>query len=90
MKRFHEPHLTHLSKKLKSSDEEFENSREEYEVEKILDRKHENGENYYLVKWIGYDSSENTWEPIKNLIHSREIIKEFELKRESPEKGLST
>ena len=75
MKRFHEPHLTHPSKKLKA----FEKSSIEYEVENILDRKHENGEKFYLVKWKGFDSSENSWEPIRNLIHSKELIKEFEL-----------
>jgi hypothetical protein len=76
MKRFHEPHLTHLSKKLK----EFEESSIEYEVENVLDSKHENGEKFYLVKWKGFDSIENTWEPIRNLIHSKELIKEFEKK----------
>jgi len=90
MKRFHEPHLTHLSKKLKPLEEEEEDEKHsvEYEVESILDRKYENGENYYLVRWKDYDSSANTWEPIKNLIHSREIIKKFELEREAHEKGM--
>jgi hypothetical protein len=78
MKRFHEPHLTHLSKKLKASEEGDEKNLEEYEVEKLLDIKYENGEKYYLVKWKGFGPSENTWEPIKNLIHSRDMIKEFE------------
>jgi len=85
MKRFHEPHLTHLSKKLKTLEEYDEKHSVEYEVERILDRKYEDGENYYLVKWKGYDSSESTWEPIKNLIHSREIIKQFELENEIKE-----
>ena len=86
MKRFHEPHLTHLSKKLKTLEEYDDEHSVEYEVERILGRKYENGEHYYLVKWKGYDSSESTWEPIKNMIHSREIIKEFELEREAHEK----
>jgi hypothetical protein len=31
-----------------------------YEVEKILDSKLEDGQRKYLVKWTGYDSTENT------------------------------
>jgi hypothetical protein len=27
-----------------------------------------NKEVYYLVKWDGYSSNENTWEPEKNLL----------------------
>ena len=40
---------------------------DEYEVEKILKQKRVNGQPFYLVKWKGYDTSENTWEPIANL-----------------------
>ncbi|KAH6575301.1 hypothetical protein BASA60_005105 [Batrachochytrium salamandrivorans] len=44
------------------------NSRPEYEVEEIvddgLDRK---GHRIYLVKWKGYSSQENTWEPAAHL-----------------------
>ena len=31
--------------------------------EKTLNKK-----KYYLIKWLGYDSTENTWEPPKNLL----------------------
>jgi hypothetical protein len=31
-----------------------------YEVETILDSKLEDGQRKYLVKWAGYDSTENT------------------------------
>ena len=39
---------------------------ETYEIEAILDHRGEGKERTYLVKWKGYDSSENTWEPIDN------------------------
>lgn len=39
----------------------------EYKVEKILEMKCMSGKPHYLVRWKGYDTSENTWEPIKNL-----------------------
>ena len=35
----------------------------EYEVEKILGQKTDNGIDYWLVKWKGYDHDSNTWEP---------------------------
>ena len=48
-----------------------------YIVEKILKKKrNEDGEIRYLVKWDGYESSENTWEP-KSAI-PRFILKFYE------------
>ena len=39
-----------------------------YEVEKIVDKRtNMYGLVEYFVKWKGYPSSENTWEPKKNL-----------------------
>ena len=40
---------------------------DEYEVEKVLKHKQVNRQPFYLVKWKGYNTSENTWEPIVNL-----------------------
>lgn len=89
MKVYTEPHRTHLSKQLQSSEDEEE--QQEFEVEAILDKRQENGQLYYLVKWKNFDSSANSWEPINNLIHCRDIIKEFEQrKKKSEEKAEST
>jgi hypothetical protein len=57
----------------------------EFVVEQILDRKYEAEQLLYLVQWKGYDSSFNTWEPMKNLLHCREKIHEFEERRSSAE-----
>ena len=38
-----------------------------------------------LVKWCGYDSDENTWEPRAKL--PPEIVKEFESKRQKQSDG---
>ena len=40
---------------------------EMYKVEKVLHGKYFNGKLHYLVKWKGYPSSANTWEPESHL-----------------------
>ena len=41
---------------------------EEYEVEAILAHKVIRGTRRYLIKWRGYASAENSWEPEQHLI----------------------
>jgi hypothetical protein len=52
---------------------------EEYEVEEIIsDRTHgRNRSKQYLVKWLGYPSSENSWVNAKDL-HSPELLAQYE------------
>merc|ERR1712112_220432 len=52
-------------------------SDEEYEVEKILDKRViKTGLTEYLVKWRNYDDpEENTWEPVDNLGDAEKAIK---------------
>jgi len=86
MKRYTEPHKTGLSKQLMSlMEEEDDVEEEEFEVEKILDRKYEDGQLNYLVQWKDYDSSFSTWEPITNLLHCQDKIKEYEDKKKEEE-----
>jgi hypothetical protein len=58
-----------------------------FDVEKILDKKYENGRLLYLVKWLDYPNSENTWEPLTHLTDVRELIEEFEKEQLEKEKG---
>ena len=59
-----------------------------YIVEKIINRKKEKGVEKFLVKWKGYESKFNTWEPIDNLIGDgcKTLINQF-LIRESKKKS---
>jgi transposase InsO family protein len=60
-----------------AEDIEVEEDTREYEVEQILDTKRVNGKPYYLIKWKGYDTSENTWEPIENLTNCQLLIQTY-------------
>jgi hypothetical protein len=57
----------------------------EYEVEKILDAqpRGRGHKMHFLVKWKGYPTSDNSWEPKENL-HADELIEEFQKKGPKP------
>ena len=42
-----------------------------YDVQKIVRQKRQNGEIWYLVKWLGYDDSFNSW------VRKRDITQVF-------------
>ena len=50
-----------------------------YEVEAVLQSKLTPNKRgiRYLVKWMGYPNSENTWEPADNLTNSAELVQAF-------------
>jgi len=60
----------------------FIQDHEEYEVEKILDKKEtRRGRGLavrYLVQWKGYPLSDATWEPLSNLGNAKEAIEDYE------------
>jgi hypothetical protein len=47
-------------------------------IEAILDSKREKGTFKYLIHWRGYDASEQTWEPLHNVINAYKSIREYE------------
>jgi hypothetical protein len=58
-------------------------SEKEWDVEVILDSAVDAAtkEHMYLVKWVGYPNSDNTWEPKRNLAKCLDLIKRFETKK---------
>lgn len=61
--------------KATSSSEEF------FEVEAVEAQRTTATGLEYLVKWKGYDQSQNTWEPCANLNLAQRVLREFELKQ---------
>uniref|UniRef100_A0A8B9Q9V6 M-phase phosphoprotein 8 n=1 Tax=Apteryx owenii TaxID=8824 RepID=A0A8B9Q9V6_APTOW len=51
-----------------------------FEVEKILDVKTEGGKILYKVRWKGYTSDDDTWEPEIHLEDCKEVLLEFRKK----------
>ena len=51
---------------------------EEWEVEKILNKKKIRGVEKYLIRWKGFTVEGNTWERKENLKNTEKLIEEFE------------
>ena len=50
---------------------------EEFEIEEILNDRIHRCKQQYLVKWLGYPSSENSWEDEKDLQHAGALLHEY-------------
>jgi hypothetical protein len=50
---------------------------EAWEVEIILDERMSRGVRQYYVKWLGFPSEENTWEPEDHLQNAQEKVRDF-------------
>jgi len=51
---------------------------EEFEVEKILNKKMVREKEKFLVRWKGYMVEKDTWENKENLKNAKELVEEFE------------
>ncbi|VDL57571.1 unnamed protein product [Hymenolepis diminuta] len=56
------------------------NKNNEHEVEKVLDMRYGDNMKEYLIKWLNYSESDNSWEPEDHL-NCPEKIEEFHKKR---------
>ncbi|CAF0753019.1 unnamed protein product [Adineta steineri] len=51
----------------------------DYDVEKIVSKRTDGkGQVFYLIKWKGYSTADNTWEPVNNVNNCPELVKAFE------------
>ena len=75
---------TKAQSKLSSSGEEL------YSVEKILDKRiRKGGRAEYLIKWLNYPESENTWEPENNLNISKQTMVEKSMAASLPSTSMT-
>ncbi|XP_072261288.1 M-phase phosphoprotein 8 [Pyxicephalus adspersus] len=74
--------------RMQAAESEPEDEEDVFEVESILDSKIEGGEVLYRVRWKGYDSDGDTWEPEAHLDDCKEVLLEFRKKQaESKQKA---
>ncbi|KAL9328273.1 hypothetical protein ACSQ67_003276 [Phaseolus vulgaris] len=68
---------------VKTEESEDHSDSEDFEVEKLLAVCHGDPNNvkkpglYFKVRWMGYDSSYDTWEPIDGLSDCKDVLKNF-------------
>ena len=56
---------------------EIVDNEEEYEIEAIIAHRKNGKRRQYLVKWMGYESSENSWLTEAELTHSPDLLKAY-------------
>ena len=57
---------------------------DEFEVESILKKRTVKGQVMYLVRWLGYNDNEATWENAADLKSCQDLIKDFEKNGKKP------
>ncbi|OCT96117.1 M-phase phosphoprotein 8 [Xenopus laevis] len=72
--------------KAEPMESEQEDEEDVFEVESILDSKIEGSEVLYRVRWKGYDSDGDTWEPEAHLDDCKEVLLEFRRKQAENQK----
>jgi hypothetical protein len=57
------------------------NGSEEHEVHSILRHRRKGRGFEYLIRWKGYSINDDTWEPVRNLKNSEEILEEYKTRK---------
>jgi len=60
-----------------SADSDSSSDDDEWQVKKIVDHRMKKGKKEYYVKWKGWDSGDNSWEPTANL-NCDDLVKDYE------------
>lgn len=55
-----------------------------FNAEKLLRSRKRNGQDQYLVKWVGYPLSDATWEPSSNILDPR-LLDDFHDQNRDPQ-----
>ena len=54
---------------------------EEYEVEAVIGHRGRPGRCTFLIRWKGYSTAEDTWEPERNLGNTQPLVAEYKIAR---------
>ncbi|XP_041114733.1 M-phase phosphoprotein 8 isoform X2 [Polyodon spathula] len=65
---------------MEPGDSELDEAENVFEVEQIIDMKIEKGEITYRVRWKGYTSEDDTWEPEAHLESCKEVLLAYQRK----------
>jgi hypothetical protein len=57
---------------------------EEYEVDSILAHRGSGRGRAFLVRWKGYGPEHDTWEPLRNLANTKQLLAEYYAKISTP------
>ena len=55
------------------------NGEEEYKVEAVIGHQGKPGQQTFLIRWKGYSTAEDTWEPKCNVGNAKSLIKEYKI-----------
>ena len=64
----------------------LEDPQDEWEVEEVRDKRQIKGVIHYLVKWAGWPSEYNSYEPVNHLANAPRAIGDFECKQKRKQK----
>ena len=60
------------------SKKRFNNAKNYFDVEKIITRKIDGKNKYYLIKWVGYPLKDCSWEPVSHLQNISHMVEIFD------------
>ena len=90
----HAVNVSSLSSKKKKSEKQKEDEIGEDEVQSIVDERVMRGHHpsrQYRIRWKGYDSTADTWEPFDNLKNCPEKLSKWNLRqKQKSDDGTST
>ena len=65
---------------------DLEDPPNEWEVEEVLDKRRIKDTIHYLIKWVGWPSEYNSYEPTKHLVNAPEAVASYEQKQKRERK----